>query len=201
VRELRQPSYAFHLIPFVPDLIIDCGAHIGGFSLLATSHFPHCPLLAFEPDSTSYWFLCRQMRHHPTAECIHAAVGVADGLGWFQEGGHWGALLTNGASSATSRRVSVLDLKARIQEKSPRTLLLKMDIEGAETTVLPHILPVLPPQTFLFFETHGGTQVWQMLCHLLEEHGFSVHPTNRRVIEGIADQFVDAWAVRNTSFP
>ncbi|MGH7213707.1 MAG: hypothetical protein ACREIT_02945 [Tepidisphaeraceae bacterium] len=53
-------AYDLGLVPFTPDLILDCGAHIGLFAVLATARFPGVSCEAFEPDARNASFVRRQ---------------------------------------------------------------------------------------------------------------------------------------------
>jgi hypothetical protein len=48
---LIERTYDLALVPFEPEIIVDCGAHIGLFSLMAGLRYPEADILAFEPDA------------------------------------------------------------------------------------------------------------------------------------------------------
>jgi FkbM family methyltransferase len=193
----EEHCYDFALIPFRPDMAIDCGAHIGSFSAIAAVRYPGIRLLAFEPDSKNRWFLHRNLRPlAPHAVISAAAVAAHDGTARFNEGGHWAHVVEDGQASPSSTEVPLRSLPDAIRESAARHLLLKMDIEGAELALLPQLIPHLPRTTALFIETHGGTHAWNSCRAALSEAGFVVRLLRSRDYQGVPDAFVDAFALR-----
>jgi hypothetical protein len=91
--------------------------------------------------------------------------------------------------------VTLIDLKRWIKDL-PETqhLLVKMDIEGKEFEVLPHILPALPANTAILFETHSNFGNSDRLISQLIANGFSVNEVRSRTEVGVT--FKDCMAVR-----
>jgi FkbM family methyltransferase len=187
---LIQQVYDLRLVPFTPDSILDCGANIGMFTLQAASTFPQSKLIAFEPDPENAQWLKEQVEANKlSVDVVEAAVSTSDGEAVFEAGLGCGSAFGD-ASSPSSRAISVqtLDLAGYISKIQCRRLLLKLDVEGAEEELLPKIVSVLPRNSFLFFETHGGTKSWARSTRLLQEHGFAVKARRQRQIytDGIA---------------
>jgi hypothetical protein len=90
-------------------------------------------------------------------------------------------------------QVEVADLREVIIGLSPRSLLLKLDVEGEEDKILPGIVEVLPHTCAFFFEWHHGLATFKTVERMLREAGFTV--TQCR-IHGETDKFVDAFALR-----
>src|SRR5437588_3344708 len=69
-------AYDLSLIDFEPAAVIDCGAHIGVFTLLARRRFPDARFTAFEPNPRNVEWLRENLgRNHATGvEAIPAAV-------------------------------------------------------------------------------------------------------------------------------
>jgi hypothetical protein len=65
-----------------------------------------------------------------------------------------------------------------------------MDIEGEEQRLLPHLLPALPKQCFLFIETHEGEAAREELLLTLQRSGFEIHVTR------IREPYADLYAIR-----
>jgi len=57
-----RKNYDLRLVPFMPKLIIDCGAHVGFFTGLAASSYPDARIMAFEPNPTNCCMLARQLQ-------------------------------------------------------------------------------------------------------------------------------------------
>ncbi len=189
-----QKVYDLSLVSFTPDLILDCGAHIGMFALLAASRFPKSKLIAFEPDPENCRWLRRQIEeNHMAIEVVEAAVSTSEGEVSFEAGQGCGSSLSVGSSpSSRAIRVKAVDLAGYISKSSCEKLLLKLDVEGTEESLLPKIVNMLPQNTFLFFETHGGEASWDRLSGILEEHGFVTKVTRAR------DVYTDGIAVRRS---
>ncbi len=188
---LISNSYDLEQVPFLPDLILDCGAHIGLFSLLAALKYPDASLLAFEPVPANAALARRQIeRFGSRASLEQAAVSTTNGSAPFdtQHGSNSGHLAS--AQGEQLARVRTIDLRSVIEELAPRMLLMKMDIEGAEVEVLPHVLPILPADCVLFFETHGADSAWLWATALLQSCGFMVSCSRNR------DGFHDGVALR-----
>ncbi|HWY51298.1 MAG TPA: FkbM family methyltransferase [Chthoniobacterales bacterium] len=192
---VREQVYDLNLVPFTPDLILDCGAHIGMFALLAGATFPKSKLVAFEPDPENSRWLRRQIEaNHLPVDVVQAALSNEEGEVFFEAGqGCGGSLADASAVSSTAIRVKSVDLASYLAKCDIKNLLLKLDVEGAEENLLPKIINVLPQNSFLFFETHGGKESWNCLSGILEERGFVTKVTRAH------DIYTDGIAVRNSS--
>lgn len=184
--------YKLSDVPFAPDLILDCGGHIGLFSLLAQHHFPGTPAMVFEPNSANLPFLKAQVEDNSLAvEIVPAAVSDYEGRAQFRAGCSCsGSIRATAESLQEDGSVPVINLCKLIAEKKPQQLVLKMDIEGGEEILLPAILPLLPRKTVLFFETHDGAPSWEKHSQSLERAGFVVTQTSNR------DRYADGVAIR-----
>jgi hypothetical protein len=86
--------------------------------------------------------------------------------------------------------VQLVDLSRYVHLPSSSKLILKMDIEGGEDTLLPFILPLLPPACGIFFETHSGETGWRDHESRLRACGFTVERFNARGV------YSDGFALR-----
>jgi FkbM family methyltransferase len=183
-------GYDLSKVNFVPEVIVDCGGHIGTFSLLAKARFPQARLTVYEPSPDNARMLRHQIdRNNLGAELVEGAVSIKAGEMVFAAGNsHSGRLVPEGG--AGTYRVKVIDLPAAFKQNNPESLLLKMDIEGEERNVLPVLVPLLPERCAIFFETHGGKAAWEEIAALLQANRFRVEKINER------DRFVDGFAAR-----
>jgi len=55
-------AYDLSLVEFDPPVVIDCGAHIGLFTLLARRRFPSAAITAFEPNPNNLRWLRENLR-------------------------------------------------------------------------------------------------------------------------------------------
>ena len=124
-------------------------------------------------------------------EFVEAAVSISDGLEWFSAEASFGGSLRDSSEAAPGAyQVRVIDLPRLMRERTPGSLLLKIDIEGEEQRLVPRILPFLPLACAIFIETHQGEQGWRTIERLLLAAGFCLHLTRDR------GQWVDGWAIR-----
>jgi len=185
---LRQ-SYPLDRIGFVPELILDCGAHIGLFTLLSTFWFPNARRMAFEPNPLNADRLEEHMRmNNVHCKLVRAAVTNHEGWANFSSySGCDGRLEVSESAAKNNYQVPLVDLSALLRNEKARSLLLKVDIEGEERILLPAIVPILPQRTAIFFETHFGPERWCEAKELLQANGFQVQQLSAR--DGCADGF------------
>lgn len=188
-----QHNYDLSLVPFRPSLIVDCGGHIGYFSAIAATHFPDTPLTVLEPNPENCAFIRRFFeRNHVALELLQVAASTKDGTAEFvSRRSCSGALQTSTGPDDVTYTVKTLNLARFIAEKSPGRLLLKIDVEGEETHIMPDLLPVLPADCAIFLETHDGERGWRTMEAFLRQNGFEVRQLNFR--HGV---FVDSFAWR-----
>jgi FkbM family methyltransferase len=158
---ISDNNYDLRLVPFTPDQIFDCGGHIGMFSLLARNRYPTARLTIFEPNPLNVEWIRRQVQlNGMNIELVQAAVSVREGEATFQDrlnyAGHLADDQTCNAQEhaawaeqvrgAPSGRytVRVVDLPAMLAQRRPERLLLKLDVEGEETRLIPELFDVLP---------------------------------------------------------
>lgn len=114
--------------------VIDAGAHVGLFSLVASRHAAR--VIAIEPDPVNFRILeinCR-MNDADNVETVNAALWIEEGTVPFASSWHstGGGIHREGELETPS---VTLD---RLVEEHGRIALLKLDIEGAERRVIPH---------------------------------------------------------------
>jgi FkbM family methyltransferase len=186
-------TYNLSSLPFQPAVVVDCGGFEGYFTLLASAYFPKTQLVAFEPHPANFSAMCSNFARNGIEVSAHAqAVSNISGRMRFSGAGFWGRLNYEQQTSDIIQ-VEVANLREVISTLSARSLLLKLDVEGEEEKILPEILEVLPRTCALFFEWHHGLATFSKPELLLKESGFDI--TKSR-IHGVADNFVDAFALR-----
>jgi len=193
-------SCDFNLLDFTPEHVIDCGAHMGVFTLLARKRYPDGNVTAFEPNPTNYAALQENLRRNGVVgvTTVPAAVSVISGRLGFEfspiqsEGGRLAADRHAEQDATTATMVDVVDLPEFVRNLGASSLLLKLDVEGEEERLVPALLSVLPQRCALFFETHRGRESWEAICGQLQDVGFSVELLRER------DAFRDGVAVRSS---
>src|SRR5450755_800383 len=134
--------------------IIDCGANIGLSVIYMKRLYPDAEIVAFEPDEENFKLLEKNIRSFglDKVEIRKEAVWVYDGeLKFASEGSMSSKIETDDHTSAIKVKSS------RLKNWLNRPVdFLKIDIEGAEYTVLQDIKDNLLLVSNLFLEYHGS---------------------------------------------
>ncbi len=181
--------YDLTLVPFTPTRVLDFGAHVGLFSAIAASRYPHAHLKAVEPNPRNCRMLRQQFAHlNSRVDIVEAAVSIEEGQASFEaEFSNAGRLV----SSSGGFRVNVLDIRKILAEEQDKALLMKIDVEGEERKIMPVIASSLPTPCAVFFETHHDTSGWLDVSGVLKNAGFDVQLLRQR------DRFCDGFALRS----
>ena len=171
-----QDLYKFESTKSNP-YIIDCGANIGLSILYFKKLFPDCRILAFEPDKNTFEILKKNVaQFSKSVEFKEVAVWSSDTtLQFFVEGSLAGSLLVDFANKNNVLNVKASDLKKYMNEEID---FLKIDIEGAENTLIFDIAEKLVNVKNLFLEYHGIIGAEQNLgeiLNLLKSAGFQYY--------------------------
>lgn len=150
VREVLVGGGYDFLFPYLKGLsekpvILDCGANIGSFGLRVLKERPDARIVSVEAAADTFALLAGNQRRNPgNWSCVHAALWKADGH----------LTLTRNAASVmhsvredggnAGEQVPARTLRSIMEEYGmDRLHVLKMDIEGAETAVIPAALDEL----------------------------------------------------------
>ena len=185
-------GYDLGLVKFQPQVVIDCGAHIGLFSILAACVFPDATTFAFEPSPRNVKSIQRQIDLNKLKlNLIPAAVSAEAGTRWFQEGeSNTGRLVADRGNGNDTYPVECVSLPQFIGKLNLQSLLLKMDIEGEEERLIPAVIAELPPQSAVFFETHRGMGSWSATAAQFQNLGFQTEIIRAR------NKYCDGFAIR-----
>jgi FkbM family methyltransferase len=168
-----EESYNFQTDSPEP-VIFDCGANLGMSCLYFRQLFPMSRILAFEADPDIAEILQRNLKKNGAADVqVHShAVWVDDSeIVFSKEGSDSGSVVSSGENTV---RLPAVRLKSLL-EKEPRIDLLKMDIEGAETTVLQDCQDSLSHIRNIFVEYHAylhQPQTLDLILNILQKNGF-----------------------------
>ncbi len=143
--ELRGNRYQLDAIGFKPgDVIVDIGAHVGGFTCLLARTHPECRVLAFEPMPANYDNLCYNIKANRVSNAVAvncAVTGDGRPLQMTYSPGNTGgatAMLDNlrlpghHTFRAKSRTLDTVFDEYEVHE----CRLLKIDCEGMEHEIL-----------------------------------------------------------------
>jgi len=157
-------------------LIIDCGANIGVSVLEWKTRWPMCRVICFEPDPDAFRLLSLNVERNdiPGVRCVQAALADFDGKAMlFGDMGHgadargnslhreWGQRADSSSVQVECQRLSTILAKQPVS-------FLKMDIEGAEETVLREAVHQLHHVDAIYVEVH-------------ETDDLSVHNSSQRI--------------------
>ena len=120
------------------DVVVDIGAHIGAFSVLAAEKGAH--VYAFEPIPTSFWFLAKNVEPYDVRAENLAVYDKSGAITLFaSEGGSEGAsIVPPEATGAVERVTAEATTLERIfwEHNIEHCDFLKMDCEGSEVRIL-----------------------------------------------------------------
>lgn len=157
--------------------ILDLGANIGLGVLYFKNIFPDAEVTAFEADPKIFEYLEKNVRGNglQDVQLINKAVWDCDCTLQFQsEGADGGRISGNNENGVIE--VSAVDIRKILQENSYD--FIKMDIEGAESRVVPQCAGLLDRTEKIFIEYHsqvGEKQCLGAIISLLTDAGFRIH--------------------------
>ena len=140
------------------DLIIDCGANVGYSAAYFLTKFPHCRLIAIEPDAGNFTALERNLSAYGERVVLHhnavwsKSTGLVMSPEVLGEGVEWGRTVREAHADETAQ-MEALDLGSLIGLR--RVSILKIDIEGAEAEIFSQQTPWLSQVDNLVIELHG----------------------------------------------
>lgn len=170
---------------FVPitrnSIVIDVGAHIGAFSVLA-GKIAH-KVVAFEPDPKNYQMFKKNIELNKLTNVYIFEMAVCGHSGYRSmyfyidksTGSH--SLYDVGATNVVKKRVQTIAIDDIMKKEGlPRVDFLKLDCEGAEHDILRNMSPVTAAKvSCIAMETHGLKGESSMdIPARLQELGFEV---------------------------
>jgi FkbM family methyltransferase len=174
----KQNIYKFYSENDSP-YIIDCGANIGLSIYYFKKMFPNSTIVAFEPDEEIFKILEKNVaniHNNSSVEIRKEAVWIANTeLEFFSEGSLAGSLVMDYSQKKNIVKINAIDLKKYLNQKID---FLKIDIEGAENTLIFDIKDLLYNVKYLFLEYHGLIGEKQNLgdiLNMLSERGFQYY--------------------------
>lgn len=182
-----------------PRVVVDLGANIGLFGLLACQRWPGCEIVGFEPDPANAELAERCIEANGLAaswRLERAFAATAPGTVSFAAG-HSSRSRAAGAGDAEAIEVESVDAFAELE----RAELIKIDIEGGEWPLLADPRLASLPARVIVLEYHGagcpGDDPRAEAVAALEGAGYEVATTHERDpgADGREGQGV-AWAWR-----
>jgi len=145
------------------NTVIDVGAGIGEFSLLASELVgPEGKVVAIEPSPDDFVTLKKNLEANSCKNVIPVNKAVSDKKGVVE--------LNFKGREFTCDSESLIGILGDYNINSKQIDFIKMDIEGGEKFVIPQSLELIKNVKFLAMEIHEGYQI--SLVPLLKEFGF-----------------------------
>ncbi len=145
-------------------VVVDLGANVGLSVIYTKSVYPDAEIYAYEADPKIYGYLCGNLKRNGITDVrtFNAAVWNSDGVIHFaSEGADGGAVDKNGIEVKSTDILSILGAHEKID-------FLKMDVEGAENTILPRMDGHLSNVDCFFLEYHSAASEQQKLGGILD---------------------------------
>ena len=158
--------YRFHCDRADP-LIVDCGANVGLSVVYFKRLLPEARIIAFEPDPDLFAALKRNVEALALSrvELHNAAVWTTNGkIDFVREGGFSGRIPGSETRAGDTTPVDCRRLRDFLDQQVD---FLKVDIEGAESKVIPDCADRLHNVARLFVEYHSESASAQRLQDLL----------------------------------
>lgn len=156
--------------------ILDLGANIGLVTLYLKQLYSQAEIVAIEADPHIYDFLTRNVygNGYRDVQLINSAAWHENTVLKFSAKGDWkGRVALPGDENII--HVPALDIREFLQDK--HFDFMKMDIEGAEESVLPACRDALKEMKYVFIEYHakaGRPQHLDQIIGILAEAGFRI---------------------------
>jgi len=162
---IKKEAYTFKTNAKNP-YIIDCGANIGLSVIFFKRLYPNAEIIAFEPDEKIANILQKNMNSFACSNVKIVRKALSDKedveIDFFSEGADGGRISVSGDMS--NRKVSTTRLLPYLNKEVD---MLKIDIEGAETSVIEDCAEKLKNVKNLFVEYHSMVSERQTLDRLL----------------------------------
>ncbi len=179
-----------------PDLIIDIGASCGISTHILFAQTPQAKIIAYEPRPKAFGRLQHRIRKLPGShECNKAAVGLYAENVEFKDKGV-GTSPANPGEESFSARMVTLQEKVIFHKKTK--LVLKIDVEGAEKSLLPQIVTGLPENTVILLETHQPLNQVKEFAKSSLEADFQWNLLRYREMPEFGGPFAD-WIINSPS--
>lgn len=139
------------------DVVIDIGANIGWYSVIASLHVgPAGKVVSFEPSDENYALLARNIRRNGLKNVLlhRAAIGAEDAIGklYLSETNRGDHQLESHDNTRVSEAVSVKSLGSVLRRLGSKPSVLKIDTQGSEQRILQSVSRHDIDETSIFIE-------------------------------------------------
>lgn len=177
-----------YIIRHFADVLVDCGAFRGISTVFMQDQLRAGVVLAFEPETENFAILKQRLQNLlGDVQCKMYAVGNVQREVRFSGKGVGGRVGEEG------KRVWQVRLSDTLEIRHAESLMLKMDVEGAEEAILPDLLPHLPSRCTILLETHSTEERAHALLDTYRAAGFKISMVRRHSGSGVV--FID-WELQ-----
>jgi FkbM family methyltransferase len=148
------------------NIILDCGANMGLSVLYFSLNYPKHTIIAFEPDEDIFAILKENIEAFKLSNVVLHKKAIwtkSEDLRFFTDGGMGGRL----ENEYQNQQPKIIQAVPLLDYLSNEVDFLKIDIEGAEDTVLKYCEGNLSKANNIFFEYHNNVNKEQTLHELL----------------------------------
>jgi FkbM family methyltransferase len=190
--QIEASTLLFRQTDLRPEIIYDIGASCGISTHILAAQNPSAKIIAYEPRPDAFGRLQHRMKELPGFhECHRAAVGLHvetvklkdKGVGTSRASPHEGSF-----------PVRMVTLDGKVIFNKDAKLVLKIDIEGEEKSLLPKIAPQLPKSSVILLETHQSLEEVRNYSDSSLQAGFQWNLLRYREMPEFGGPFAD-WIV------
>lgn len=126
------------LEPNEPNYVIDCGAHIGAFSIMCAQYLKNSEIISFEPNPDSFNYLNENAKQFGRIQALNKAVALTDGILnlYSPDQSDWSGRWTSIPNENEFLAVESVNLFEFINQLDKEVFILKLDIEGYEELLI-----------------------------------------------------------------
>lgn len=192
IEQIEASTLLFLQTDLKPDLIFDIGASCGISTHILSAQHPSAKTIAYEPRPDAFVRLQRRMNKlFGSHECHQAAVGLHAEIVELKDKGV-GTSRANTDDESFTARMAALDEEV-IFDKNAK-LVLKIDVEGEEKSLLPKIAPQLSKSSVILIETHQSLDEIKNYAYNSLQEGFQWNLLRYREMPEFGGPFAD-WIV------
>ncbi|MBN2124408.1 MAG: FkbM family methyltransferase [Deltaproteobacteria bacterium] len=163
---LRLPGY-------VPETILDIGAHIGAATVYFAHQFPGAQIFCYEPSARNFHYLIRNTGFSDRIRALPYGLHnqtFETPLYYGTDQSAQDSIVRSGETGEEGETVSMVRVSEELRRLAlERVSILKIDTEGCEIPILEEFLPVLDRIDVLYCEYHSEEDRIQM-DRLLSSH-------------------------------
>jgi FkbM family methyltransferase len=203
LKELAAGNDVYHLDPgFQPDLVVDGGANVGLFTMLAAALYPSAKIVVCEPVPRNLQQIERHLRvNRVDAEILPICLGGTRRNIPFFVRESIGSSFDPEKPYHTVLDVDVVTLCQVLEGRDANRILIKLDIEGMELEALDAYVPSEKRPVCVVGELHGRRTHGTRLQQIFDSSGWSLIFRDSRDTDSIFEARSPAAGMTASSQP